>query len=214
MTVAIKLVSDSEFIINALERDLSTHFKTIEKLTSPQNFFAKGAVSNCVLIWEVGSTEDCIRQLSDAKKQGLALHNVLLMLRSETQLEALEPIMYDVGAVLQPSLDPNAIARTVHAMSPDLCILPTIYIKRPSRAAALPNASPRLDRLTTRERAVLARLSEGDCDKEIAAAMNISDSTVRVHVRSVIRKLGVQNRIQAALHAVGAQPNPCASYRH
>ncbi|WP_176805032.1 LuxR C-terminal-related transcriptional regulator [Paracoccus isoporae] len=68
-----------------------------------------------------------------------------------------------------------------------------------------------IDSLSERERTVLHHLSSGECDKSIAAAMNISDSTVRVHVRSLLKKLGARSRLEAALHAVGAlqiQPRP------
>lgn len=55
--------------------------------------------------------------------------------------------------------------------------------------------------LTERESEVLNLIAEGRSNKAIARNLNLSDSTVRVHVRSLLRKLKLQNRTQAALMA-------------
>jgi ATP/maltotriose-dependent transcriptional regulator MalT len=55
--------------------------------------------------------------------------------------------------------------------------------------------------LTKRERQVFALLAEGRTNREIAEALFISEVTAKVHVRNVLRKLGVRNRTEAALKA-------------
>lgn len=55
--------------------------------------------------------------------------------------------------------------------------------------------------LTEREREVLALLSQGSTNREIAEELYISIDTVKTHVRKVFAKLGVGNRTQAALMA-------------
>jgi DNA-binding NarL/FixJ family response regulator len=56
--------------------------------------------------------------------------------------------------------------------------------------------------LTERETEVLRQLARGKSNKEIAAALVIAEKTVRTHVSSILAKLGVASRTQAALHAV------------
>ena len=56
--------------------------------------------------------------------------------------------------------------------------------------------------LTERETEVLAELAKGKSNKEIAAELVIAEKTVRTHVSSILGKLGVASRTQAALHAV------------
>lgn len=58
--------------------------------------------------------------------------------------------------------------------------------------------------LTKREREVLRAIRAGKLNKEIAGDLNISEVTVKMHVRSVCQKLGARNRTQAALIAAGA----------
>lgn len=55
--------------------------------------------------------------------------------------------------------------------------------------------------LTRRQRDVLALIAEGKSNKLIADALNMSESTVKAHVKQIIRRLNVANRTQAALLA-------------
>lgn len=57
---------------------------------------------------------------------------------------------------------------------------------------------PRAD-LTERQRSVLERLGRGDSNKAIARRLGIREGTVKVHVRQIMRKLGVVNRTQVAI---------------
>ena len=56
--------------------------------------------------------------------------------------------------------------------------------------------------LTARELEVLTLLARGSSNQEIADALVISSSTVRNHISSILLKLQVENRVQAAVHAV------------
>lgn len=56
--------------------------------------------------------------------------------------------------------------------------------------------------LTPREREVLALLVEGSDNAQIARRLSVSANTVRTHVQSILTKLGVRSRLQAAAFAV------------
>jgi NarL family two-component system response regulator LiaR len=56
--------------------------------------------------------------------------------------------------------------------------------------------------LTEREAAILKRVARGEANKEIACSLFVEESTVKSHVSSILKKLGVKSRTQAALHAV------------
>ena len=75
----------------------------------------------------------------------------------------------------------------------------------PGRAAA--------DTLTAREHEVLALLAAGLSNREIATRLSISERTARTHVSSILDKLGLRSRTQAALYAIqqglaSATPSP------
>ncbi len=56
--------------------------------------------------------------------------------------------------------------------------------------------------LSEREREVLACVAQGYSNKSIARHCNITESTVKVHLKAILRKIDVQNRTQAAIWAV------------
>ena len=58
------------------------------------------------------------------------------------------------------------------------------------------------DELTPREREILCHLAEGESNKVIARNLGISDGTVKLHVKAILRKLGVHSRVEAAVMAV------------
>ncbi|MCX0246326.1 response regulator [Streptomyces drozdowiczii] len=90
------------------------------------------------------------------------------------------------------------------------------YTSRPAVAAAVADER-RLGVLTARERETLLHLARGLSNAEIAAAMVVSDHTVKTHVGNVLSKLGLRDRIQAVICAYetglvapspeGAQPS-------
>ncbi|TYC60702.1 response regulator transcription factor [Rhodobacterales bacterium] len=59
-----------------------------------------------------------------------------------------------------------------------------------------------LYQLTARETQVLKLVGKGFGNKRVATQLNISATTVRLHLRSILRKLGIENRTQAALIAI------------
>jgi two-component system nitrate/nitrite response regulator NarL len=63
-------------------------------------------------------------------------------------------------------------------------------------------AGKALEVLTNRESEILGCLTEGAPNKMIARQLGITEATVKIHVKSLIRKIGVQNRTQAALWAI------------
>ena len=64
-----------------------------------------------------------------------------------------------------------------------------------------PTSSPALARLTDRERDVLLELAQGRSNLEIAQQLTLTESTVKTHVRHVLAKLEVRDRVQAVILA-------------
>jgi two-component system nitrate/nitrite response regulator NarL len=60
----------------------------------------------------------------------------------------------------------------------------------------------RFSELTPREMEILCHLAEGQSNKEIARELGISNGTVKLHVRAILRKLRVRSRVEAAVLAV------------
>jgi DNA-binding NarL/FixJ family response regulator len=124
----------------------------------------------------------------------------VLVLTSVTDPVAAGRAMREGAAgVLYKDVDPDALVRAIRAVHDGHLLL------APEAAGALirpEQQTPSLDALTAREREVLAELARGRSNREIARALHVSEKTVKAHVSSVLAKLGVQDRTQAALFAV------------
>jgi two-component system nitrate/nitrite response regulator NarL len=71
-----------------------------------------------------------------------------------------------------------------------------------SKPAPKPGTTDQFSELTPREFEILHRLAEGLSNKAIGRALDITDGTVKLHVKSILRKLGVRSRVEAAVLAV------------
>lgn len=72
------------------------------------------------------------------------------------------------------------------------------WLRPSSSSSSSATASTDPASLTDREEGVLAHIAEGRSNADIAAAMNLSESTVKFHLRNLFAKLGVTNRTEAA----------------
>jgi DNA-binding NarL/FixJ family response regulator len=102
--------------------------------------------------------------------------------------------------------DAAELCRAIHAAAAGQVQLAPQAAARLMREVAAPR-SP--ESLTERETDVLRLLAKGLANKEIARELAIGDKTVKSHVSSILSKLGVQSRTQAALHAarIGLVPS-------
>jgi DNA-binding NarL/FixJ family response regulator len=86
-------------------------------------------------------------------------------------------------SLLSPSVTRTVVDRLAQAPTPDA------------------SARDRLDELTPREREVLELLARGLSNGEIAAALVVEESTVKTHVKRILGKLGLRDRVQAVIFA-------------
>ena len=95
--------------------------------------------------------------------------------------------------------------RSTSVAAGEALLAPTVTRRLLERfVAALPDASgppPDLTELTDRELEVLRLVARAMSNAEIAAALYLTEATVKSHVSSVLRKLGLRDRIQAVVLA-------------
>jgi DNA-binding NarL/FixJ family response regulator len=106
------------------------------------------------------------------------------------------------AGVLYKDVDPDALVRAIRSVHDGHLLLAPEAAGPLVRSAGTWGPGAGLDALTSREREVLAELAKGRSNREIARALGVSEKTVKAHVSSVLAKLGVQDRTQAALLAV------------
>jgi DNA-binding NarL/FixJ family response regulator len=108
-----------------------------------------------------------------------------------------------VNGYIPKAVQPEELAFAIESILAGRIYLPpniTTQGQAADMAAAWPAAAPGL---TARQDEVLALLTRGLSNKEIARDLNMAEGTVKIHVAGIFRRLNVQNRTEAALRARG-----------
>ncbi|HEX3789792.1 MAG TPA: response regulator transcription factor [Pseudonocardiaceae bacterium] len=123
----------------------------------------------------------------------------VLVITSFTDPAAVLPAMRAGAAgYVYKDIDPPALASAIRAVHAGHVLLNADV----ARLLAAGDNQPAGSRLTARELEVLTELARGHANREIARTLGLAEKTVKTHVSAILAKLGVQDRTQAALHAV------------
>jgi DNA-binding NarL/FixJ family response regulator len=142
---------------------------------------------------------DGIAVLSELKARQSAARVLVLTSATEPASASLA-VRSGAAGVLYKDVDPDALVRAIRSVHDGHLLLAPGAAGSLLRTASLTWGG--MDALTSREREVLAELAKGRSNREIARVLGVSEKTVKAHVSSVLAKLGVQDRTQAALLAV------------
>ncbi len=126
---------------------------------------------------------------------------IMMLTVSETDEDLFEAIKAGASGYLLKNVDPDYLIACVQQVQRgEVPLAPTMAAKILRELTA--PSEPSTQALTGRERQVLELLANGMANKEIAFALKISENTVKNHLRNILEKLHLQNRVQAALYAV------------
>jgi two-component system nitrate/nitrite response regulator NarL len=132
---------------------------------------------------------------------------VVFMTMSERDEDLLEAVRSGAVGYLLKNMSPSKLVSALRAVQEGESALSrsmTLKVmKELSRTkTAEPLADPVLGKLTQREKEILVEIASGKSNQEIALSLYISENTVKYHVHSILEKLGLEDRKQAARFAV------------
>lgn len=99
----------------------------------------------------------------------------------------------------EPVISPQMMAKLVTAVRQQPGAAPVAAAAAAAEAPALTDAPP--DGLSAREREILLLIARGHSNKLIARELDIAETTVKIHVQHILRKLQLTSRVQAAVYA-------------
>jgi len=128
----------------------------------------------------------------------------IVMLSASAELESIRRAIAGGarGYVLKSGSDETLRHALSLVMAGEIYVPPVVLsqLDRPAGGPELPADSP-LRSLTERQRETLELLAQGLSNKEIARQLGLLESTVKAHLKVILKKLGATNRTQAALLA-------------
>ena len=109
------------------------------------------------------------------------------------------------GFLLKRTKPEDLIAAVLAVAAGDSLLSPSVTRRVIDRMASHPTHEAvheaNLERLTPREREVLGLIAEGMSNREIASTLVVEESTIRTHVKRILMKLGLRDRVHAVIFA-------------
>ena len=140
-------------------------------------------------------------------KRELPHIKIVILTVSDDDQNLFEAIKSGAQGYLLKDLEPTRLYDLLESISRGEAPLSGVVAAKILKEFARPNADSAptpemIDELTTRETDILQLVVDGKTNKEIAASLFIAENTVKIHLRNILEKLHLQNRIQAAVYAV------------
>ena len=149
---------------------------------------------------------DGIETVKILKKEMPQVQIVMLTV-SDDDNDLFQAIKYGAKGYLLKNLEPQELFKMVNGIRHSEAPISGAMASKILREFRQPEHnkdkdSSEVSKLSPREIEVLEQVVNGASNKEIAEMLHITENTVKIHLRNILEKLHVQNRIQAAVHAV------------
>lgn len=206
MPITIGLIASSEIVRRGLSEILSTRdFTVVWSGISAAEFYDKSASEAAVVVMAVEPEADISEasaQLADACPE--ARH---VLVADDFDLESVVfACEHAIDGLLLKGAPAEQLACSLRLVALGERVLPGLvadYLVR--NRSTVPHAAIKDNGLcfdlSGREVEILRQVAEGNANKVIARQLGITESTVKVHVKAILRKLRLANRTQAALWA-------------
>lgn len=135
---------------------------------------------------------------------------VLMLTVSENSEDLTEALRLGARGFLLKNIETEFLLKSIHlALEGDSVLSPEMTTKLVNQLRTPTNNSTQVNSkgteeelLTPREREILYWIVQGASNKIIARELDITESTVKVHVQNILRKLELSSRVQAAIYAI------------
>lgn len=147
---------------------------------------------------------DGLQMLRELRKQGVTAPIVMVTTAQDEQ-DLIAALRNGAQGYLLKDIEPDQLVADLELIIKGETVvarqLTGILARAVSGSLGAAPLTP-LSELTPREREILIHLAEGQSNKVIARALSITDGTVKLHVKAILRKLRVSSRVEAAVMAV------------
>ncbi|MEQ5800634.1 MULTISPECIES: two-component system response regulator NarL [unclassified Halomonas] len=144
---------------------------------------------------------ETLRRLRDAGYAG----RIVMFTVSDHEEDVVNALRSGADGYLLKDMDPDEMVRQLRQASLGRMVISeslTALLAEALRSQRNQPAAPDIHSLTQREREILRELAAGLSNKMIARKLEITEGTVKVHVKHLLKKLNLRSRVEAAVWAV------------
>lgn len=151
---------------------------------------------------------DGIETLKRLRDTGVTSRIIMLTV-SDADDDVVAAITNGADGYLLKDMEPELLLEQIHRAVTGKMVLSEAITEILATALRQPTQSStsQLSNLTNREHEILSLIAKGMSNKVIARELDISDGTVKVHVKHLLKKLGLRSRVEAAVWMVNLQGN-------
>lgn len=151
---------------------------------------------------------DGIETLKRLRDSGVTSRIIMLTV-SDADDDVVAAITNGADGYLLKDMEPELLLEQIHRAVTGKMVLSEAITEILATALRQPTQSTtsQLSNLTNREHEILSLIAKGMSNKVIARELDISDGTVKVHVKHLLKKLGLRSRVEAAVWMVNLQGN-------
>lgn len=174
---------------------------TAIRLTEAVDLLAKDHAFDLIVLDYAIPGGDCLIGFAQIKAASNG-KPVALMSEIATRAIAFGAIKAGAAGFLPKAMPANSFVNALRLMISGELYAPVHWMME---AETVPAPDPLIELLSKRERTVLKCLLRGQTNRHIAATLEVTEETVKFHVKNIRRKLGARNRTHAALIARDAR---------
>ena len=163
---------------------------------SVREWLQQGGHADLALLDRALGDEDGLNLVAELRRHRI---KAIMLTMAEEDHEIRDAMEKGVDGYLLKSSDPDQIVQTILSVSQGNSVFPARILQKIARGELGPGVT---GKLSQRELEIVGYVARGLSNRAIGDALGLSENTVRNHLRSILEKLGFDNRVQVATFAL------------
>lgn len=201
MTISVILIDDHPLFRQGLIRLFEGHKEVkivgeFADLASARTWLGNGGKADVALLDRTLQEDDGLDLVPDLKAQSI---RIIMLTIADEDYEIRIAIERGVDGYILKTSEPDQILQAIFSVNQGNSMFPTHIMQKIARGESMLGT---FDRLSPREQEIVTYVARGLSNRGIGESLGLSENTVRNHLRSILDKLELKNRVQVATYAL------------
>lgn len=201
MNIKVILIDDHPLFRKGLVHllDVNQEVRVVAELSdlaSARQWLASGGEADVALLDRTLREEDGLELVPVLKQKNI---RIVMLTIADEDYEIRDAIESGVDGYILKTSEPEQIVQAIYAVFQGTSMFPSHVMQKMARGEFLQGA---FDKLSQRELEIVTYVARGMSNRAIGETLGLSENTVRNHLRSILDKLGLNNRVQVATLAL------------